>query len=957
MGVSCLNDAPMFRSDRRRRIRSPNPFPTRNPIPLTASSCLFFILLPIFNSRLEAGENAIAEIKASPDGQSVAVAYESGELGVLNLQSDDPLPVYTRYLDGGFNWASDSNALAFVERLPSQPPQIRLVHPAPNQVPNSSVTDYDWKAQPGWLAPEQLVYRSDRDSDHVNLWVLDLPTGKSRCLLDCGRDVTGIWVSPQMGELLYTVLNEGRLELWWLSSKSKEPRRIRQFPRNEILSERNMAFSPSGKALAYATKKGFEGEISLFDFGTQTRSVSLPLKFGPDGLAWLPQAFLADHSVALSIQSGIVSWNPEKHWGNPLSKPIAWNNLSLRCPARLGEGGFCAALNDNLVVASRNSDDLDEGQIHARRFEDLLGLAIRLDDVGQSSRARDFLDGLWENEQNNHKKRSLVAAARAQLERRRNAKRCDRNLTEALALNGSESDFFSLLERERLLCSFFEFRSSDMTRKILAGITPSLADQPLARWIAALLDSGDKKIVSQWQRIGRDARRRRWQDCAKSVHALISADPRSVLHRHGIAFLLRGEFDASLIPSSSKDHDYPELMRNRDFQESLLMLSGGDLSDDFTRSNLRSLLLNQWAKDGQIDPARNLVLIDLSDPAGSTLDYPDILNRYLDSEEEDRWMEKGVAEILLFPRVAHLLDRQMNDTRSHLIFTLAKAKGGITGENKENLDAALNQLDGDVSLIPPSFWDARSCRLLLLIHLYRAKALEQRNQWDDALQSYRRCEEIIDRFPTDWAIYAFDLASASARVQAGKADEAFLNLYLPILRGLGDPLVNPPHEPDALAVGLANLQMLEPYSRTPTLRPFVDYIEAACLESLHRPYEALAALRKARDQNPPDGLRARILLEEASVRSSLGQHRLASDLLATLGTMQLSPAQQTVVIKARAQAEKELGLIFSQEDRIRYLCSEMKLPKEWAATLIDEDSLLPATGNVSREPPIRSHPR
>jgi hypothetical protein len=65
------------------------------------------------------------------------------------------------------------------------------------------------------------------------------------------------------------------------------------------------------------------------------------------------------------------------------------------------------------------------------------------------------------------------------------------------------------------------------------------------------------------------------------------------------------------------------------------------------------------------------------------------------------------------------------------------------------------------------------------------------------------------------------------------------------------------------------------------------------------------------------------------------------DLLTELCGLALEPATLTVAIQVRAQAERAAGLIESQENRIRYLCHEHRLPSNWARTLIAGPTLIP----------------
>ncbi|MBI1785629.1 hypothetical protein HYR69_10845, partial [Candidatus Sumerlaeota bacterium] len=120
----------------------------------------------------------IAAIEASADGRYIAVAKAAGELGILDLKDASDFPIYTRHLSGGFGWSPDSKILAYTEQIPGHPPEIWTVNPQSKGPAQLLLGGDDWKGQPHWLAPNEIAYRSDRDSDHVNLWSVTWSAGE-----------------------------------------------------------------------------------------------------------------------------------------------------------------------------------------------------------------------------------------------------------------------------------------------------------------------------------------------------------------------------------------------------------------------------------------------------------------------------------------------------------------------------------------------------------------------------------------------------------------------------------------------------------------------------------------------------------------------------------------------------------------------------------------------------------
>jgi hypothetical protein len=116
-----------------------------------------------------------------------------------------------------------------------------------------------------------------------------------------------------------------------------------------------------------------------------------------------------------------------------------------------------------------------------------------------------------------------------------------------------------------------------------------------------------------------------------------------------------------------------------------------------------------------------------------------------------------------------------------------------------------------------------------------------------ALAAYDGCLQVMNRFPGDWGFYAFDLLWARTLVEQGLGSPDELRSYLQIVRGLGDPLINPAHEEATVRAGLTSLTALDSHTTSAWLPPFVRYGRGVSLAQLERPYAALAMLRQARE--------------------------------------------------------------------------------------------------------------
>ena len=500
---------------------------------------------------------------------------------------------------------------------------------------------------------------------------------------------------------------------------------------------------------------------------------------------------------------------------------------------------------------------------------------------------------------------------------------------------------------ERLALTFFEIQRGDQTHEVVALLPNEAREHPLPIWISEISETFDESQGGDWRDAGRAFRAQKWSETGARVAGIVDKNADSRTNREGVALLLAGQFEPLDAPLAMRSDFFPELQGDASFQFALLRAADADLTPDYGREALRGLLLSEFAGSGKLDAARSLCRIDLGDSEGPVIEYEDHLLRYLDNEEQDPWMERAVSEVFFSPGIANLIDRQLADARGHLLFQLAQARYSFTENRIEALGQILDQVEADIAVLPESFWDGGTGRLLFLARVFRAKHLERSGRLDEAIAAYDQCLQTMDRFPGDWGIAGFDAAAARALVAAGREDPDELHTYLSVVRELGDPLVNPAYQADSINPALLNLDALEHGAVPEWLAPFISFSKATCYALLNRPYGAIEQLNRTKSLNPPEPLSARILLEEAANRSTLGQQTLAVPLLAQLSKMQLHPSQLSVAIKARAQAEREIGLIYSQEDRIRYLGGELFLPRRWASTLIEAPEFdLPA------EPPL-----
>lgn len=873
----------------------------------------------------------ITELKASSDGESLAVASYPARVGVLDFSTGGAMPIFTNELGKGFNWSQDGKALLFVERIPGEAPQVlegRKSGDAPLEV---LVGGEDWKADPAWLKPGQLIYRSDAFSDQIRVVALDAGTTTVTALVEGAGDVAALWPSPLGGEFFYAVAEARGYSLYWRGAAQGEVVKLHGENTFGVPTSSEVAISPDGTRVAYLRNAGIETEVVIYDLDLRTERATLPVASRPRAMT------MTESGVVLEVNGALIEWEPNRRWSRDRARPVNWNGIELTHPVRLSGRGIAAVIGGDLIVTARDVDALPAGKIHTSRIEDLLDLSIRLQAGGQSREAVRLMDQLWAEYQETPQTNLLVASTRAVMETiDLRSRPMDEWLERTIQLSGPEGSEFASAWHARLLKSWFEDEDAKKTRELLRVLPERVTQYPLVDWVRDSMSLTDENTFKLWRSVVRGISRNQWSDVAESLLKLVMMDAQSDFTRRGVALLVRGEFEPLADMMLADQLSYPELMQEAEFQQAMVRLAGADLSSDLSKGDFRGMLLLQWAKSEEFEAARNLVMVDLSDPSGSSLDYVDILSRYLIAEEQDEWVSRAVDEIFLSKKISYMLQRNMNVTSSHLTFSLARAKNALIKRDMKALDERLTQLDNDLLIIPADYWTSNNAYHLYLIRLYRAKRHEADGKWSDALNSYSQAAQVIDRFPSNWEVSPLDLGMAKALLETEKTTASKqLEQFLAAFVTLGDPLISPTHETSGIEKALNELIALEKSPASESLIPFVLYGKGLCLQFLGRPYEAIVNFRKVRELNPPPRLLSRTLFEEAAARSVLTQSGLAAELLARFCSMPLPPAHLVTGIKSLTQAEQDAGRIASQEERIRYLCRQYEIPWFWTATLVD----------------------
>lgn len=871
--------------------------------------------------------NPIQSLSLSPDGRYAAVLTAQGELGLMDLAKGGSLTIYSRFASRGMAWSPDSRALAFVEQFRNAPSALWLLDPLKGRAPAPLVANTAWKADPIWLTNEKVAYLSDLDADNTNVWTVEVKTGATAHLLGRATDISHLWGNPQGNSFIYQRVEGGSSELWFWRQGAALPVRLTVDRPADPAEERCLAFSADGKAVAFFSPHATHMDLVWFDLIALRERDRLKLERPVDELT-----VLRDGRVAADEGSHLLLWRPNAPWYRRSVAESGWDRIPLGSLAPWKGKGLALIANQNIILLAENPERIPAGKIHVRQIEDLLALAAAQARQGQFGPARRILGDLQDQARKDPKNAYLLDVAWSQLERlAAHWRPADKWLSRAAQAVAPDSVERDLAWRERLALAFFGAKDPPRALGLISQLTGETKKAPLATWVAGFTKD-QRELQKSWMQVGGALRRGDYPLCALQTYKLLAADTPTTASLQGLGLLLNGDFEPLGDVADLNKKNLENLLAQHLFQLALLKASHQHNSAGPVASDLRAMLLMQWIQEGDLNSARTLTRETLA--AGESIsDYLEMLRQYLVAEETDRRIERAVTDILLKPDIAQTLTGMLTAEGDLLILRLAQVKKFLVESNLAQAKASLNEARILASQKPPQEGDPKSfdqTRNLFLIQLFETKIHERRGDWTHALAGYQACLDLMRQAPGNWDVAAYEITFMSGLLEtAAKTDPDLLRSYLGILRGMGDSLVNPTHDPLALATVLDNIQTLRHVAPEPWITPYLTFSQGMCYSLLNRPWQALYYLELARHQKPSLSLLQRILLEEAAVRDTLGQHALAARLYSPLFEMRLPTPVRASAILATIQSEMACGAISAPSERLSDLLRQELMPRPW----------------------------
>ncbi len=866
----------------------------------------------------------IQRIEIAPGGHTAAVLTRNHELGLLDLRGSGGMRLYSSQAIGGIGWRPDGSLLVFSEQYPQRPSRLVLIDPAAGRIEPPILEDASWKSHPDWLADGRVIFLSDRDADDVNLWALDPRTGAIEMLLDRPTDILALWTAPAGDALVFQTASAAGVDLWWWRPGLPEPRILVGDQRDTDADRAAPAFEPDGRRIAVALRAARGSEIRWLD-----PEAPEPLdrrRVDETGEA-AGVAVLDTGRIAITAGDELLLWRPDAPWWRREITRARWESLPLSRPAPRPGGGIALAVNGTLILIADDAANPGRGALHARGLEDMLLLALTRYRLGRIETAREGLDALWAEQPVDPQSRFMIAAARARLER------ADRRWDPALdwldlavqsAPAGSPAARAAQLER--LALTGFDLKDLTLTRQALLAVDLAWTRDGLAAWFSEA--SADAPDFRRWLTAGGDLRADRPEAAAGHLAAL-AHDGLSTAGLNGLHLLIEGAFEP-FEELLAREPDYLDrLLPHPEFQA--VLLHAGRTAAGDRAAELRQVLLAQLARQGNLDAARDLVTLDLTE-GPPVIDYSGLLDQFLIGQEADRWLERAVGEAILAGDNPRILT-QAGGARLALFVHLAQAKNELAGGN---VAPALAALDLARAAIDPAaaegeLDDFSVAEARVIAELLAAEAAEIDTRWPDAIGAYDRAMELMTGTPGAWATLPNEVAAARELALLGQAGVDLVPTLQRTLRGLANPLFGPPREAGPLISILDSLAILdaEAADDLPRLRPWVALGQGFVWSLLEKPGRALEALGRARAGEPAPGLLQRALLEEAAVRDAGGQHALAARLSLRILELPLPDPVRANALLSAVQSELAAGMPISPLDRLLELAEANDIAYPW----------------------------
>ncbi len=249
------------------------------------------------------------------------------------------------------------------------------------------------------------------------------------------------------------------------------------------------------------------------------------------------------------------------------------------------------------------------------------------------------------------------------------------------------------------------------------------------------------------------------------------------------------------------------------------------------------------------------------------LGVKDFLRYFIESERSEWSAQDLMGKVLLETSFRNeLTASRPQDLELRTLFDVAAAKVALLEGERQAMEDALVSAQKDFE--QSKTHTPETLRLQTYIWLYAARHHERLKQWNDAEEDYNRAIKYLWQYaPRD---IEMDIMLRASRAEAKMAangekptQDAVWQMQM-ILRGMGDPLVNPTRHPERLREAARQLQNM--LHATPKNNPLANNLRlhlGVAMMRLDLPMRAEKPLTEALQNKPDPATRAALLLTMA----------------------------------------------------------------------------------------------
>ncbi len=853
------------------------------------------------------------DLAFSNDGRYLAQLNENGSINIWNLQSDSILPQNLTFDARGAQiaWHPEKPWLAFTISS-AQGSQCVVVNVITKQT-IAATSQSGHAASPVWLDEKTLLFIKSTPGDPADIWSLDIKSMQSRPRLELPHAQWGLSSSRNKKRpVLYISNNHNTEELQYLTS----------FGRHRTLSQLGQGYhfqqipSPqwdnTAQWITCIDRPTADGPKRVIGVSNNLRQTDVWYS-GKDIISQvyctaLDRLYIQDGKGLLLIDGA--------RSGNTASRRETWHGLSLTRPA-IGNNSQIAVIVERQTPAVRNSDD-DKFRLLLTDTPSHLRLAEKLCLKDEWQAAEKIYHMLLKNIDDPLERSDIHLHRLAWMRKTRPIEETKKYIRSLSETEPPVVDPLHIAFEKTLFQLFEENKPTKALLELQQLVKVSSHPPRIANEALVILSTRSGILLEHYIKARAALRQEKFNDALEQYNRLAELAPSDPLVIEAVLSAIADPFGyESLIERKNPytegylSEDLLALLNKLDSKAAPLVLIQ-------ERMNMQMRLRDYTA-------ARKSARAIVERQGIEGLGVKEFLRYYIEAERSEWSAQDLLGEVLLDPAFRdELIATQPHDTELKALFDVAAAKVALLEGDNDKMETALNSAKKNFK--QNGIHDSETLRLQACLWLYAARHHERLRQWNDATQDYTRAIKYLWIYaPQDIEMDIMLRASRTETQIAAASDkstqEAVWQMQM-ILRGMGDPLVNPTRHPERLREAARQLQSM--LRATPNNSPLVNNLHlhlGIAMMRLDLPLRAEKHLTEALKNKPHPATQAALLLTIAQCNELREDYNRAAQTWLQLTKTTLHRAGQDALRQRRANALQNIGRKTEADDIWTYLAA------------------------------------